>query len=186
MCCRKYSHGNNDMTIKLDKETLLCKTLKQHAVTYRLNSKLFCKLVQLLLEIDPNLLLCLHIPIISSTHLSYACVCAQLCLAICDLMDCSPPGSSVHGILQARILKWVSMPSSRASSQPRDRTYISCVSCIAGGFFTTEPPWKPTLSYRNPTYIYSSGSRKSFRLPYQCAFFWEGLMIDFYFEGIQR
>ena len=49
-------------------------------------------------------------------------------------MDCSPPGSSVHGILQARILEWVAIPFSRASSLPRDWTQISC---IAGGFFTT-------------------------------------------------
>ena len=41
---------------------------------------------------------------------------AQLCLTLCDTMDCSPPGSSVHGILQARILEWVAMPSSRGSS----------------------------------------------------------------------
>ena len=40
----------------------------------------------------------------------------------CDPLDCSPPGSSVHGILQARILEWVAMPSSRGSSQPRDGT----------------------------------------------------------------
>ena len=39
-------------------------------------------------------------------------------------MDCSPPGSSVHGVLQGRILEWVVMPSSRGSSQPRDRTHI--------------------------------------------------------------
>ena len=51
-------------------------------------------------------------------------------------MDCSPPGSSVHGILQARILEWVAISSSRESSQPRDRTQVSC---IAGRFFTTEP-----------------------------------------------
>ena len=44
-----------------------------------------------------------------------------------------PPGSSVHGILQARILEWVAMPSSRGSFQPRDRTWVSC---IAGRFFT--------------------------------------------------
>ena len=49
-------------------------------------------------------------------------------------MDCSPPGSSVHGILQARILEWVVMPSSRGSSQPRDRTHISYVSCIGRHF----------------------------------------------------
>ena len=41
-------------------------------------------------------------------------------------MDCSPPGSSVHGILQARIPEWVAMPSSRGSSQPRDQTPVSC------------------------------------------------------------
>ena len=46
---------------------------------------------------------------------------AQLCQALCDPVDCSPLGSSVHGILQARILESVAMPSSRGSSQPRDR-----------------------------------------------------------------
>ena len=40
----------------------------------------------------------------------------QLCLTLCDPMDCTPPGSSVHGILQARILEWAAMPSSRGSS----------------------------------------------------------------------
>ena len=48
-------------------------------------------------------------------------------------MDYSLPGSSVHEILQARILEWVAMPSSRGSSQPRDQTQVSC---IAGRFFT--------------------------------------------------
>ena len=51
----------------------------------------------------------------------------------------APPGSSVHGILQARLLEWVAMPSSRGSSRPRDRTCVSCGSCIAGGFFIAEP-----------------------------------------------
>ena len=54
-------------------------------------------------------------------------VCAKLlqsCPTISNPMDCSPPGSSVCGILQARILKWVAMPSSRGSSQPRDQTCI--------------------------------------------------------------
>ena len=55
---------------------------------------------------------------------------AELCLTHCNPMDCSPPGSSVHGILQARILKWVAMFSSRGSSQPRDRPRVYCVSCI--------------------------------------------------------
>ena len=60
-------------------------------------------------------------------------VAAQLCLSLRDPMDCIPPGSSVHGILQARILEWVARPSSRGSSQPRDGTQVSC---ITGRFFT--------------------------------------------------
>ena len=54
----------------------------------------------------------------------------QLYPTLCDPMDRSPPGSSVHGILQARILEWVAMPSPRGSSQPRDRTQVFYVSCI--------------------------------------------------------
>ena len=57
-------------------------------------------------------------------------MCAQSCPTLCDPMDCSLPGSSVHGIFLARILEWVVMPSSRGSSQPRDRTCFSWVSCI--------------------------------------------------------
>ena len=51
-------------------------------------------------------------------------------------MDYSPPGSSVHGIFQARVLEWVAISSSRESSWPRDQTRVSCGSCLAGGFFT--------------------------------------------------
>ena len=58
---------------------------------------------------------------------------AQLCLILCNPMDCSPPGSAVPGISEARILEWVAMPSSRGSSPPRDHTQVSC---IAGRFFT--------------------------------------------------
>ena len=58
-------------------------------------------------------------------------------------MDHNPPGSSVHGILQARILEWVSMIFFRGSSQLRDQTGIPC---IAGGFFTTESPGKPNTT----------------------------------------
>ena len=54
------------------------------------------------------------------------------CIWLCDPIDCSPPGSSVHGTLQTRILEWVVMPSSMGSSQHRDQTQVSCISCIAG------------------------------------------------------
>ena len=53
--------------------------------------------------------------------------------AVFDSMNCSPPGSSVHGILQARILEWVAIPFSMGSSRPWDQTQISCIS---GRFFT--------------------------------------------------
>ena len=57
-------------------------------------------------------------------------VCAQLCLTLWDPLDCSPPGSSVHGISQAWILEWVHIFYSRGSSQPRDGTHVFCVSCV--------------------------------------------------------
>ena len=63
------------------------------------------------------------------------------CPILCDPKDCSSPGFSVHEILQARILEWISIPSSRGISQPRDRTLVSC---IAGRFFTI---WATRKSY---------------------------------------
>ena len=54
----------------------------------------------------------------------------QPCLTLCNTVDSSPPGSSVHGILQARKLEWVAITSSRGSSQPRDQTCTFCDSCI--------------------------------------------------------
>ena len=64
---------------------------------------------------------------------------AQSCLTLCNPMDYNPPGSSVHGILQARILGWVAIPFSRGSSQPRDWTQVSQ---IAGKFFTIWATWE--------------------------------------------
>ena len=73
--------------------------------------------------------------------LSYCCFSvAQSCPTLCDPVDCSPPGSSVHGISQAKILEWVAISFSRGSSRLRSRTHFSC---IAGGFFTAEPSGKP-------------------------------------------
>ena len=57
----------------------------------------------------------------------------QLCPTLCDLMDCSLPGSSVHGIFQARVLEWVAISFSTGSSRLRDRTWVSH---IAGRHFT--------------------------------------------------
>ena len=81
----------------------------------------------------------------------YVCVCTgerklviQLCPPFCDLMDYSLPGSSVHGILQTRILEWVAIPFSRGSSWPRDWTQLSCV---AGRLFTV---WTTRKGNGNP------------------------------------
>ena len=69
---------------------------------------------------------------------------AQSCPTLCDPMDCSLRGSSVHGIFQARVLEWVSISFSRGSSQPRDRTRVSC---IAGA--DALPSELPRKSYRD-------------------------------------
>ena len=60
----------------------------------------------------------------------------QSCPTLCNLLDCSPPGCSVHGILQTRILEWVAIPFSRESSRLRD---LIQVSCFAGRFLRSEP-----------------------------------------------
>ena len=87
-----------------------------------------------------------------SMHL---CMCAnslQLCPTLCNTMDCSLPGSSLHGSLQARILEWVNMPS-RRSSQPKDLTCdlgikpeSLTLSVLSGGFFTTNATWEASFT----------------------------------------
>ena len=92
------------------------------------------------------------------------CLVTQSCPALCDLMDCILPGSSVPGILQARILVHVTMPSSSGSSQPRDQTQVSC---IASRFFTVwvtmeaqfnlhffDFEWCWTLCYKFKSHVY--------------------------------
>ena len=68
--------------------------------------------------------------------------------------DYSLPGSSVHGILQARIVEWVAMLSSRGSSQSRDQTYISSISCTEGRVFTTSATWEAYI------YIYRQKEKR--------------------------
>ena len=70
------------------------------------------------------------------------CLVSKLCLILLQPQDCSPSGSSVHGILQARILEWVAISFSRDLPHPG----IECISpALAGKFFTTEPPGKPQV-----------------------------------------
>ena len=86
----------------------------------------------------------------------------QLCLILCDSVDCSPPGSAVHGVLQARILEWGAVSFSRGSSQARNGTQVSCIGRQI--VFTTEPPGKPLEKSFRPTVLY----------PDEVSFKWEG------------
>ena len=76
-------------------------------------------------------------------------VCAELlqsCLIVCDPMDCSPPGSSLCGILQARVLQWVAMPSSRGSSKLGIEPESLMSPTLSGGFLTSSATWEAQFS----------------------------------------
>ena len=77
----------------------------------------------------------------------------ESCSTVCNPVDYSLPGSSVHGILQARVLEWVAVPFSKGFSQPRDRTWLSCIASrfFCFGFPTAGPQWafKPSLAIKS-------------------------------------
>ena len=107
-------------------------------------------------EVHPHLYtihICLYLPKTKDVSWKYhmtslfscnCCLVTQLCPTVCNPMDCSPPGSSVHGILQARILVWDAMPSSRESSRIRDQTHISCIRKVGS----------LSLSHQKSPYLY--------------------------------
>ena len=110
---------------------------------------------------------------------SYSCLSsckrevAQSCPTLCDTMDCSLPGSSVHEILQARVLEWVATPSSTGSSQPRDRTQVSR---IAGRCFTVRTT-REALTYLtqcNSNFQYESYGKKEIGMISLCKSLSEG------------
>ena len=82
----------------------------------------------------------------SKVFFSGCCLVAMVCLTPRDLRDCSPPGSSVHGIFQAGILERVPISFSTGSSQPRDQTYVSFVFCICKWILYHCTIWKVFLS----------------------------------------
>ena len=98
----------------------------------------------------------------SAEALSVYVLVTQSCLTLCDPMDCSLPGSSVHGLSQARILQWVAIPFSGGSSQLRDRNPISYVSCIGRWFFTTGATWEAPSS---PKHVSTENLRTRTYLP---------------------
>ena len=74
---------------------------------------------------------------------------AQSCPTLCDPMDCSLPGSSVHGIFQGRILEWVDIPFSGGTSQHRDRTWVSHIDVRFFTIWATREAWKPPYGKLN-------------------------------------
>ena len=111
------------------------------------------------------------------------CLVTKLCLTLCDSMDCNLPGSSVHGILRARILEWVAISFSRGSSPSRDRTHVSCIG--RQFLYHIEPPEKP-----QSTQGYSLRSKQA--LPYQgqitveiclCVISWQVISLPFSLEN---
>ena len=86
-------------------------------------------------------------------YCSCSCSVTQSCPTLCNPKNYNRPGSSVHGISQARILEQVAMSSSRASSQPRDWTHVSCTSCIGSWIFFFFKPLShlghPVLSWEH-------------------------------------
>ena len=109
------------------------------------------------------------------------CACSVMFKTLCDLMNCSPPASSVHGIFQARILEWVAIPFSRGSFWPRDQTLKSCIGrqipyhCTTRNHFPLcklKRTWVPNLSYIN--YIYLETIKRQEVVNCFCFYFFSG------------
>ena len=90
---------------------------------------------------------------LQSSQWPHKALCAkslQSCPTLCDSVDCSLPGSSIHGIYQVKILEWVAVSSSRGSSQRRDRTRVSYISCIGRWALSPHALWWATVFHCNP------------------------------------
>ena len=105
------------------------------------------------------------------------CACPQLCPTLCYLVDYSPPASSVHGILQARILERVAISFSRGSSRLRDGTRVSASLALAGGSFTIEPPGLPSEQSLNREHNHRSPGQGNSFPPLVLPFFWKSYIF---------
>ena len=89
----------------------------------------------------------------------FVCVCAQSRLTLCNPMDCNWPGSSVHEILWARIVEWVAISYSRGSSQSRDQTRVSCVSCVGRQILYHCATWEALFEWSGSRSVMSDSLR---------------------------
>ena len=139
---KELSKRHHDLTLSPKfhfevSSNIVCYLYKAHSSTISVSTIHYCK------YFEEKIIVVFAICV----HSLKVCECVypksfQWCPALCDLMDCSSPGSSVHGILQARRLEWVAMPSSRGSSRPRDQTQSFMSSALADGLFTTTAMWE--------------------------------------------
>jgi len=113
--------------------------------TYKLQHTVPASLWLILLSIIPSRFIC-----VVGRSQKVEVLVAQSCPTLCNPLDCSPPGSSVHGILQARILEWVAIPFSRGSSCSRNQIWVSC---IVGRFFTIWATREAPCSCKWPNFI---------------------------------
>ena len=104
----------------------------------------------------------------------------RLCPTVCNPMDGSPPGFSVHGILQTRIPEWVAMTSSRGSSWPRDWANISCVSCTGRWILYLYATWEASFIFTELTNIFSFISLILFAFNLVC------FILSFFFLAFYR
>ena len=124
-------------------------------------------------------------------HLSYCCWVAKLCPTLCNPMDCSLPGSSIHGILQARTLGWVAISSSRGSSRPTDWNQVPCFFCIGRQIFffflTPEAPAIQVLFGEKmrisawgtaPRIVLRNRSKEAGRKSVYLSFWWRGSLCS--------
>ena len=90
------------------------------------------------------------------------CLVTKPCPTFCNPIDCSPPGPSVHGTVQSRILEWVTISSSKGSSWPRDQTLVSYISCIGRWVLYHQCPTRSKGVYLEKTFwLHISGKQKS-------------------------
>ena len=115
--------------------------------------------------------MCIHLYVCAYIHF-------QSCPTLCNPMDCSLPGSCVHGIFQAIVLEWIAMSFSRESSQPRDQTCVFCISCIGRWILYHWATWKTHIC----VCVYMQFNNKESLEKFTCYndFLWGCLCVSFW------
>ena len=151
----EVAHGGGGRNIRHKQQGVICPEVRKEKCLHTYSGRENCPRRHQKHSIIHQTLVRRHLDLCFLHHSTkpffYPCMCMLNCFGcvwLCDPVDCSTPGSSVHRILQARILEWVAMPSSRESSQPRDQTCITYISCINRQFLLHGKPMHGTQDNR--------------------------------------